>query len=244
MSNLTKEKLLSNLGIQSYCFRKFNNTIDIINLCKSIGVEAIELCGIHIDVNNPSDNVKLYQNNSIKISSYGCHTFGNNEALDQQVMEFAVANNIDAISSNFSLDKLDYMEKLCEKYQVKAAIHNHGRRHILGSVFTLETIFSKTSKNIGLCLDTAWMIDSGEEPCAVAQKFADRLYGLHLKDFIFDRAGKPEDVIVGDGNLDLTKLLDFLVSIDYSGYLTLEYEGNPDNPVESLLKCVEKIKQA
>ena len=70
------------------------------------------------------------------------------------------------------------------------------------------------------------------------------LYGLHLKDFIFDRAGKPEDVIVGDGNLDLTKLLDFLVSIDYSGYLTLEYEGNPDNPVESLLKCVEKIKQA
>jgi hypothetical protein len=39
-------------------------------------------------------------------------------------------------------------------------------------------------------------------------------------------------------------LLDFLVSIDYSGYLTLEYEGNPDNPVDALKKCVEKIKQA
>jgi sugar phosphate isomerase/epimerase len=241
---LTKEALVSKLGIQSYCFRRFNSTCQIVELCEEIGVKAIELCNVHIDVNNSKEDVKLYRQNNIAISSYGCHGFGNNEELDKKVMEFAVANNIKAVSSTFAIDKLPYVEELSAQYNVKLAIHNHGRHHALGSVFALENIFSKASKNIGLCLDTAWMLDSGEDPVAIAEKFADRLYGMHLKDFIFDRAGKPEDVIVGLGNLNLPKLLDFLVSIDYSGYLTLEYEGNPDNPVDALKKCVEKIKQA
>lgn len=244
MSILTKEKLLSKLGIQSYCFRKFKQANEVINLCKAIGVNNIELCNVHIDVANSFNDVKLYQQNNIVISSFGCHGFGNNEAMDKLVMEFAVANNIKAVSSTFAIEKLDYVENLSAQYGVKIAIHNHGRHHALGSVFALENVFSKASENIGLCLDTAWMLDSGEDPVAIAKKFANRLYGLHLKDFIFNRAGKPEDVIIGEGNLNLPQLLEFLVSIDYSGYLTLEYEGDADNPVEALKKCVEKLYQA
>ena len=38
------------------------------------------------------------------------------------------------------------------------------------------------------------MLDSGGDPLAVADKFRDRLYGLHVKDFVFKPDGKPEDV--------------------------------------------------
>ena len=121
-------------------------------------------------------------------------------------------------------------------------IHNHGRKHRDGSVAALEAILSDTSSNIGLCLDTAWMLDSGEDPVDVAKKFKDRLYSLHIKDFVFDRAGKPSDAIVGEGNLKLDALNSFLMEIDYGGTYTLEYEGDIDNPVPTTKACVEAIR--
>lgn len=87
-------------------------------------------------------------------------------------------------------------------------------------------------------------MDGGDDALEAAKKFQDRLYGLHLKDFIFDRSGKPHDVVLGDGNLDIDGLMAFLVQIVYAGYLTIEYEGDADNPVPALKKCVERIRRA
>jgi sugar phosphate isomerase/epimerase len=106
----------------------------------------------------------------------------------------------------------------------------------------LEDLFHRTSPHVGLCLDTGWMLDSGENPLEVARKFRDRLYGVHMKDFVFDRAGKPEDVVTGTGNLDLDGLASFLVEMDFDGYLSIEFEGDVDNPVPALKRCVEAIR--
>ena len=88
------------------------------------------------------------------------------------------------------------------------------------------------------------MLDSGFDPVEIASKYQKRLYGLHIKDFIFDRAGNPEDVVVGTGNLKLKELAGFLKSIDFDGYVTLEYEGDANNPVPALKQCVECIHAA
>ena len=86
------------------------------------------------------------------------------------------------------------------------------------------------------------MLDSGEDPLQVAERFKERLYGVHIKDFVFDRDGKPRDVVVGTGNLDLQGLMHYLKSIDYQGFVTLEYEGDMDNPVPALSECVAAIQ--
>ena len=39
------------------------------------------------------------------------------------------------------------------------------------------------------------------------EKFGKRMYGVHVKDFVFDRAGKWEDVVVGTGNLKLKEFM-------------------------------------
>ncbi len=135
------------------------------------------------------------------------------------------------------------LERQCTDYGITLAVHNHGRKHRYGSIAQLEALFAKTSPNIGLCLDTAWMLDAGENPVAVAEHFADRLYGLHVKDFIFRRDGAPEDVVVGTGNLDLPALFAVLARIRFAGYLTLEYEGDVDTPVPSVRQCVEALSR-
>ncbi len=41
-------------GVQSYCFRNFKNNADVAQKVREIGVDKIELCGVHADFNQPS----------------------------------------------------------------------------------------------------------------------------------------------------------------------------------------------
>lgn len=230
------------LGIQSWCFRSYKETGKIVEALRQCGVDGIELCGVHIDIHHPEETVRQYTDSGIRITAFGVHHFSNDETAARKVFELAALAGFPSISAGLDPDAIDMVEKLCAEYGKKLAIHNHGRRHPLGSVWALEDLFRRTSENIGLCLDTAWMLDSGENPLEVARKFRNRLYGTHIKDFIFDRAGKPEDVVVGTGNLELKAYLDYLRETDYQGYLTLEYEGDADHPVPALRECVKAIQ--
>ena len=82
----------------------------------------------------------------------------------------------------------------------------------------------------------------GKDPLKLSVDLYARLYGLHLKDFIFDKKGNPEDVILGTGVLELKALLDLLKGKKFSGPLTIEYEGEAANPATSLMKCAVNIK--
>jgi sugar phosphate isomerase/epimerase len=126
---------------------------------------------------------------------------------------------------------------------MKLGIHNHGGYDWLGNSTILKYIFSRTGKRIGLHLDTAWAIDAKQNPVEMAEKFADRLHGVHVKDFVYDRARNPEDVIIGTGNLDLPKLVQTLKQSNFSGPLVIEYEGDVENPVPALKKCVAELKK-
>ena len=239
--------LLSRLGIQSWCFRKFTTTQQVIDGLRACGVDHLEICGVHGNAEKDPEALKVideYRKAGISLSSTGVWGIGRDEAGSRRVFEFAKKAGITAISASVWHDWLPLAEKLSAEYGIKLALHNHGRHDFLVNIGFLEKYLAKASRNIGVCLDTAWMMDGGDDAMEAAKKFQDRLYGLHLKDFIFDRAGKPHDVVLGDGNLDIDGLMKFLVQIDYKGYLTIEYEGDADNPVPALKKCVERVRRA
>ena len=236
----------SELGIQTWCFRSMKEHERVIEALKACGVDRAEMSGFHFDPTgadaDPAALLRKYRPAGITISTYGVHTFGADESKGRQAFELARLAGFPSICSNFAAGGVAVAEKLCKEYGKKVATHNHGRHHRYGPVWALEELFGQTSPNVGLCLDTAWMLDSGENPVEMAKRFRRRLYGLHLKDFVFDRAGRPEDVVVGTGNLDLDALTRFLVETDYDGFLTVEYEGDVDNPIPATRKCVEAIR--
>ena len=239
--------IISRLGVQSYCFRAFKTHEQLIRAVKSCGVDRVEIYpGHHDPVTQPDPDgvIRTFTDAGITISAFGVYKFRDDEAAARKVFEFAQAAGIPTISADLGPGGLALVERLCAEYGKEVAVHNHGRKHDLGAVAALERLFADASPNVGLCLDTAWMLDSGEDPLAVAERFQERLYGVHIKDFVFDRAGRPEDVIVGMGNLDLEGLAAFLIDIAYDGYLTLEYEGDVDNPVPATKQCVEAVRTA
>lgn len=239
------------LAVQSYCFRGFKDNKKVSEMVKECGIDKIELCGIHINFSNPStfkEVIEIYRDAGIEVISIGVQGFSNKETEERRFFEFLKEAKTKYMSVDFNIETIPncfkLADRLSEEYDVALAIHNHGGKHWLGNSTALNYIFKNTSERIGLCLDTAWALDSGEDPVEMAERFKKRLYLLHIKDFIFDTSRKHKDVIAGEGNLDLNKLFNFLKNISFKGYGIIEYEADVENPVPSIKKCVEKIKES
>ncbi|MBT3275027.1 MAG: sugar phosphate isomerase/epimerase [Spirochaetales bacterium] len=233
------------IGIQSFCLRNFKTVESLIEKTQECGIENIEIFEGHCNV---LDENTVGFVNKIKSEGIGIDSWfeGIPPELEQAKAFFKALKGFgcSVLVINDLPEDLSLASSLCREYGLKVALHNHGRKHAHGSVDALEKLFDQTDDEIGLCLDTAWMQDSGEDPIEVAKKFSSRLYGIHIKDFVFNRAGTHQDVPVGDGNLDLPLLFTTLDAVDFDGPLILEYEGNPDNPVPEIKKCVENIEKA
>ena len=243
--------IAENLGVQSYCFRGFKENRKVAELVRQCGLSKIELCGVHADFSKEKEYdavIATYRGAGVSIISIGVQGFRNDEAAERCFFEFAARAGARVISADFGVDTAPACyraaEKLADKYDINIAIHNHGGRHWLGCAAMLRHVFAHTSPRIGLCLDTAWALDSGEDPLAMAKEFGPRLYAVHVKDFVFDRARKPQDVVAGEGNLDLRKLAAVLKDVGFRGAGVFEYEGDVDNPVPALQRSVAAVRQA
>lgn len=243
--------LKNQVGVQSYCFRGFKENEKVAEQVRKIGVSRLELCAVHINFNDPSSFEKVidtYKKAGVSIPSIGVEGFNNNEAAEKNRFEFCKLSGAKVISCDFGVgntpESYRVAEKLAEKYDVYLAIHNHGGYHWLGNTQILEHVLKNTSPRIGLCLDTAWALDARENPVAMIEKFASRMYGAHIKDFIFNRNRTSEDVVVGTGNLDLPKAMKALAACPNLKSVVLEYEGDVNNPAPALTQCVEACNKA
>ena len=238
--------LPAQVGIQSYCFRGFKTLAEVLPRLKACGVSTVELSGVHGDFTRDADAlIARCRAAGVRIASIGVERFSGNVAKERALAQFMRAAGASVIAVDFAPDAGPDVwraaERVADEFDLRLAIHNHGGRHWLGNSQMLAQVFASTSPRIGLCLDTAWALDAHEDPVAMAEKFADRLYGVHLKDFVFDRAGRPSDVVLGEGNLDLPKLLALLSANERTASVIIEYEGDIANPGPVLTQCVQKI---
>ena len=242
-------KIVDRLAVQSYCYRGFADNAKVAQLVKQCGLDAVELCSIHVDFDDEASFgqvIDTYKQAGLEIVGAGVEYISLDEPAMRRRFEFIRRSGAKVINIAFPVDATEanyrLAEKLCEEYDVNGTMHNHGSRHWQGCVEAITRLFERTNERIGLCLDTAWAMDCREDPIAMAAQFADRLYSVHIKDFVFERDATPKDVIVGTGNLDLAGFMQTLTKIGFAGPAILEYEADVDNPVPALTKCVEAMR--
>jgi sugar phosphate isomerase/epimerase len=235
------------LGVQSFCFRNFTNE-QIVEALRECGLSALEICRKHLNLEVESDPdrvLKLYEDHQIRFNSYGINPFVNDEAKARPFFEFAKKAGIAILGANPKPDAYEMLGRLCDEYSIKLAIHNHGKKdQTYGTVRQLEEALTKAPESIGLCLDTGWLIDSNEDPVAAIQKFAGRIYGVHFKDFSYTEEGERLEAVLGEGRLDLPGAVKGLKAIGFNGYASIEYEGEPEQPVPNIKKCIEALTKA
>lgn len=241
-----------NFGVQSYCFRHFKDNATVAAMIREIGLDKIEICGVHADLYDPEEFKKVaetYKEAGVSVISIGVQTFTGDPA-EEKFFESAVAGGAQHISCHFCPDSflkaIPMVREWSRKHGVRAGIHCHGGYNFNGNPDTLRYLLGLGSPEIGICIDTAWAMqigpNQGNPVNWVRDYFPGKIYGIHFKDFIFERDGKWQDVIVGEGNLDLPSLLDALEETAFDGMAVIEYEADVENPVPALKRCVDSMR--
>ena len=237
------------MSVQSYCFRHFKPIDALIAQIKGIGLSQVELCGVHVNFADEATFepiIEQFKKAGVQICSISVQHFKGDPVTEEKWCKFCKMAGAKMLGCSFNLDSIPgsfrTAEQLAEKYDLLLGIHNHSGRDWLGNSRALDYVFKNTSPRVGLCLDAAWSMQAGEDPLMLAEKFRDRLYGVHVKDFIFHRTGQYEDVVVGTGNLKLREFMALSFKAPKLATVTLEYEGDVENPGPALRECVEKVK--
>jgi sugar phosphate isomerase/epimerase len=237
-------------GVQSYCFREFKDNKVVAQKVRALGLDSIELCGVHADLGDPQavkEVTEIYRAAGVSIVSIGVQTFTGADS-ERAWFESAAAAGAKHLSCHFKVDSfakaVPQVRRWSREFGIRVAIHCHGGYMFGGQEDVLTYLIELGSPEIGLCIDTAWAMQAAgaKAPLNWARKFAGRVYGIHFKDFIFDKSGQWQDVIVGTGNLDLPAFTAALREGGFDGYAVIEYEAEPKSPDAALQRCVESMR--
>jgi sugar phosphate isomerase/epimerase len=139
--------------------------------------------------------------------------------------------------------------KECAKYAeakgVTMVLENHGR--FAGKSSQVKDIIVAVNSNaLKANTDTGNFLLVGENPLEAVMNLKDDIGFVHFKDFkksdeeqgyMADDGTWFEGTAIGDGDVPLKDIVDFLRSVGYSGYLSIEFEGGGD-PIEGTLKSI------
>lgn len=157
-------------------------------------------------------------------------------------------------------DGLNRLGKLSlEKYGVALTFHHH-MGTVVQSAAEVERMMAGTDPAyVSLLFDTGHFAYCGEDPLAMAKKYAGRIRHVHLKDIRPDVVAKVRSdkmsfldgvragafTIPGDGCIDYDPIFKVLEDSGYEGYMVVEAEQDPAkaNPFEYALRARKFIKE-
>jgi len=230
------------VGVQSYCFRNFNLDETLRNT-QELALKNIEFYGKHASHEMSAQEIEAIKaklkDTGIKVVAYGVVGFGADEAANERIFKFAKDMGIGVITADPAPESFDSLEKLVKKYDIKIAIHNHGP----GSRYcTLEDVLNPIKGRdvrIGACIDNGHFQRAKVDSVQAVKALGNRVHLVHVKDP--DKQGN--DKILGEGAADIPGLLKALKEIGFKGPLNLEYEMEPENPTDSMKKCLKYLSK-
>lgn len=237
------------LGIQLYSLRGYKDVNVALQHAKDLGFDQVEFYSGMFPLDSSAEKIAAIKSKVAELglttSAHGVNRFSKDDAANRKIFEFAKAAGIRNLTADPDPDSFDSLEKLVKEFDIRIAIHNHGPTHRYNKVVDVLRAVDGRDARIGACADLGHFIRSGEQPTEVVRLLKGRLYGIHLKDFA-EMKDKTKGVILGKGHLDVAKVFDALVETNFpsDGALSLEYEENPNNPLDEIRECVEVSRAA
>ena len=236
------------IGIQSYTLRGYN-LLEAIRHIQGMGLHFVEFYPNHVPKEIDEEGLRnlsdLLKKAEIQIAAHGVWSFNNNHEFNKSIFDFAKRLGIKCLTANPSPDSFDSLDKLVAEYKIRVAIHNHGPDALYDKIDSVVDAVKDHHPLIGACVDTGHFIRSKEDPVEAVMKLNKRVFALHIKD-----EAKMEKVshntIIGEGHLDVVGIFRALQKVKFpaDGSISLEYEANPQNPIDDIKQCVEEAKEA
>jgi sugar phosphate isomerase/epimerase len=233
------------LGIQSYTLRDRTFVRMLQAMRDPLKLHYVELYLAHLFPNSPppilDEAKKKLAAADVQAISFGVVGFTNDHDSNRKLFEFAKTMGMTNISADPNPDSFDSLDKLVDEYKITVAIHDHGPGHRYGKIQQIWDAVKDHNPKIGLCNDTGHFIRAGEDPLEACEKFKDRLFAVHLKDFK-PKGDDWEDCALGDGKLKLRPIVKWLLDHQFHGGAFIEYEGG--DPVRVTQECIKRVQAA
>lgn len=243
------------VGVQSYSYRQFNleQTLQRVN---DLGLRYIEFYRGHVPTTSTPKQIQAVKNLCEKYRvtpiAFGVERFTKDHAANRRLFDFARALGVRYLSADPDPDSFGSLDKLVAEYNIGIAIHPHGpaggRLHRWYSAEVILDAVRKHHRLIGTCLDTGHLIRCAQkpfgrklDPAQQVRHMGNRNFGLHLKDHDNQRR---RDVVYGQGVLNVEAVLRALRAVKFDGYISIEYEANPQNPSPDIAACLNVFRQS
>jgi sugar phosphate isomerase/epimerase len=162
----------------------------------------------------------------------------------RKYFDYAKAAGMPLIVFTSKPNLLPRIEKFARQYDIKAAIHNHGPEDPdFPSPYDALKAIKGMDPRMGLCIDLGHTVRAGSDPVRAIADAGPRLLDMHAKD-LRDFKTVESQCVVGEGKMPIAEIFRQLRAIRYSGYVNLEYEIEPDNPLPGMKQSFSYMRGA
>ena len=228
------------LGLASYTFRNFSRA-QMIGFMKQLSVFALNAKDVkdHLPMAPQEEAAALadYAAAGIKLHAAGTIYFTKDEDADiRSKFEYCKRAGIAVIvAGDPAPETLPRIEKFVKEYDIRIAIHNHGPEDKLWhSPLDVLKAVKGMDPRIGCCIDVGHTVRAGTDVVQAIHKAGPRLFNVHMKD-LTNFESKESQVAVGDGIMPVRKMFEAIVATGYKGFVDLEYEIHPDDPMPGVI---------
>jgi len=226
------------LGVASYSLRNFPRA-KAIEMVQALGTPYINLKSVHLPYELPPDELaaarREIEAGGLQIVGGGTITFGKDADDDvRRYFEYAKGAGMPVMVATADPAILPRVERFAKQYDIKVAIHNHGPedKHFPSPYDVLKQVRNMDPR-MGLCIDIGHTVRTGTDVVRAMEDAGPRLLDMHAKD-LRDLTAKGSQCIVGEGAIPIGAIFEQLQAMRYAGYVNLEYEIDPDDPLPGM----------
>jgi len=235
------------LGLASYTLRNFSRA-QMIGFLKQLNVSALNAKDVkdHLPMDSQQEAAALadYTAAGIKLHAAGTIYFAKDEDADiRSKFEYCKRAGIGVIvAGDPTPETLPRIEKFVKEYDLRIAIHNHGPEDKLWhSPLDVLKAVKGLDPRIGCCIDVGHAARAGTDVVQAIHEVGARVFNLHIKD-LTNFQNKESQVAVGEGIMPVKKIFEALNAIKYKGFVDLEYEIHPDDPMAGVIESIAYMR--
>lgn len=230
------------LGLASYTFRNFSRA-QLIGYMKQLDLTDLNAKDAkdHLPMDPAGEAQALadYAAAGIKLHAAGTITFkpDGDEADMRAKFDYARRAAIPVmVIGDPTPAVLKNLNKYVREYDIRIAIHNHGPEdaRFFPSPFDVLKAVKNLDERIGCCIDVGHATRAGANVADAIHAAGPRLYDMHVKD-LTNFKERDSQVPVGQGKLPFREIFEALIAINYKGFVDLEYEVHPDDPMPGVI---------
>jgi sugar phosphate isomerase/epimerase len=228
------------LGLASYTFRNFDRA-QLIGFMKQLNVVALNAKDVkdHLPTDPQQEAAALadYAAAGIKLHAAGAIYFTKDDDADiRSKFDYCKRAGVGVIvAGDPTPENLPRIEKFVKEYDIRIAIHNHGPEDQLWhSPLDVLKAVKDMDPRIGCCIDVGHAVRAGTDVVQAIHETDSRLFNLHMKD-LSNFQSKESQVAVGEGLMPVRKIFEALIATKYPGFVDLEYEIHPDDPLPGVI---------